>query len=157
LIDNPHSPGEHSAPVYRQTDPSSVISPANWLPMSTIESLAHSVLEHPAMPRLTLPGLQPVACGVVRCGTSRAVIVDGRTVPAGDVRDQILWPLVAGESPADGLGGDHSQFNKSAEVFPGAEPSRFAFRFYQANRRERRLIADLECANVAAGAGLFAL
>jgi 2-methylaconitate cis-trans-isomerase PrpF len=124
--------------------------------MKVIESLAQVALAPPVVPPLTPSHVQPVACGIVRCGTSRAVIVDGRTVPSGEAHDWTLWTLIAGETPADGLGGDHYQFNKIAELFPGSEPSQFEFRFYQADRRERRLIADLECANVAAGAGLYA-
>lgn len=117
---------------------------------------AEVVLEHPPAAYMPLPGLRTISCALVRCGTSRAVIVDGRTLPTRESREQILWTLIAGDTPGDGLGGEHYQFNKIAEVFPGSDASHFEFRFYQADLRERRLIENLECANVAAGAALFA-
>jgi len=102
------------------------------------------------------PIINHIPCAVLRCGTSRAVIVDGASLPAGNNIENHLISLLAGENTADGLGGDHYQFNKIAVIYPGGDTADFLFRFYQLELPQRRLIGSLECANVAAGAGLVA-
>jgi 2-methylaconitate cis-trans-isomerase PrpF len=104
-----------------------------------------------------IPTEAPEACcAVVRCGTSRIVVFDGRDLPDPPAREAELAELMlGGGQQADGLGGDHYQLNKVAVVWP--DPPGFRFRFYQVDRSARSLVGDLECANAAAGAAVFAL
>ncbi len=97
-----------------------------------------------------------IACAVIRCGTSRAVLVNGEELPGGAEQERLLYRLMAGGESACGLGGEHYQLNKVAVVNPTRDPNHFAFRFYQVDRAQGRMASDMECANVAAGAGLFA-
>lgn len=98
-----------------------------------------------------------ISCAVIRCGTSRAVVVHGDELPGDESAERILYRLMTGNDPSDGLGGDHYQLNKVAVVYPTRDQHQFAFRFYQVDRAKGRLVSNMECANVAAGAGLFAL
>jgi 2-methylaconitate cis-trans-isomerase PrpF len=100
----------------------------------------------------------PISCAVVRCGTSRAVIVNGPELPGHErEREEALLNLIMGRGIADGLGGEHYQLNKVAAVYPSHLPDHFCFQFYQVDRAKGSLMADLECANVAAGAAMFAM
>jgi 2-methylaconitate cis-trans-isomerase PrpF len=98
------------------------------------------------------------SCALIRCGTSRAVIVHGDDLPADQQSaEQFLFRLMTGSGGTDGLGGNHYQLNKVAVVHPVREPHQFTFRFYQVDRAKQRMVANMECANVAAGAALFAV
>lgn len=99
-----------------------------------------------------------ISCALISCGTSRAVIVHGDDLPTNQQSAEgFLFRLMTGNGPSGGLGGNHYQLNKVAVVYPVSEPEQFAFRFYQVDRAKDRMVADMECANVAAGAGLFAV
>lgn len=98
-----------------------------------------------------------VACAVVRCGTSRVVVLRDDSV-SGQAPDMTgLLDLILGDGAGSGLGGSHYQDNKVALVLPGRNASEYGFRFYQIDGVGRRVLADMECGNAATGAGLFAL
>jgi 2-methylaconitate cis-trans-isomerase PrpF len=88
--------------------------------------------------------------------TSRALILLEHDLLASRQRDRILLSLIAGDGVGDGLGGDHYQSNKIAVIHPLPESSSFSFEFYQVDVSTRTILPSMECANVAAGAGLAA-
>jgi 2-methylaconitate cis-trans-isomerase PrpF len=99
-----------------------------------------------------------ISCALINCGTSRAVIVHGDDLPTEQgSAERFLFKLMTGNGTSGGLGGNHYQLNKVAVVYPAREPEQFAFRFYQVDRAKDRMVSNMECANVAAGAGLFAV
>jgi 2-methylaconitate cis-trans-isomerase PrpF len=94
---------------------------------------------------------------VLLCGTSRAVFFLDKELPDDERRERLLLRLMIGGEGGGGLGSDHYQGNKVAVLSTAANPDTFHFRFYQVDRSKRQLLSELECSNVAAGAGLFAL
>ena len=122
-----------------------IMNMADWLPSANSGYFVRA------------PGFAVLKCAVTRCGTSRAVLVLEHELPGGAARESLLLSAMTGENAADSLGGEHYQLNKLAVIRRDeALPHGFGFNFYQVDRAKGRLLADLECANVAAGAALFA-
>ena len=102
--------------------------------------------------RNAVPITLPVS--IIRCGTSRILAVAG---PAWPGTPEALARQLFGEISADGLGGEHYQLNKLVIVMPSTDWHRFEFLFLQFDRSDNSIIAGLECANLAAGAGWAAV
>lgn len=100
-----------------------------------------------------------VSCSTVCCGTSRVIVFSGDELPAEkDELEYFLSKALVGEkSAAEGLKGEHYQFNKVAIIDEGSLPSHIKFRFLQFDSRNQCLIPNLECGNLSVGAGMVAL
>lgn len=108
------------------------------------------ILQAPSGPLLN----RGLKSAIIRSGTSRFVVVSGSDLPRSNSRGPLLASLVAGETSADGLGGEHYQLNKIVVVDADAQHG-FSFCCYQLDRATKRLLAGVECANAASAAALF--
>ncbi len=97
------------------------------------------------------------ACALIRSGTSRVMVVPADRFPLETWRLASLRHQMGGSVPGGGLAGSHYQQNKLAVVAPTRTDTTFRFRFFQFNHASGELVGDLECANSAAAAALFAL
>lgn len=106
-----------------------------------------------------LDSIPSVSCSTVCCGTSRVIVFFGEELPAeeGPLYHFLFKALMGERSAAEGLKGDHYQFNKVAIVYPGDWPSELKFIFFQLDSQSQRLIRNLECGNLSVGAGMMAL
>jgi hypothetical protein len=97
-------------------------------------------------------------CALIRCGTSRAMVMSAEQLPFGEQQGiDVLRRRIGGSAPGAGLAGAHYQQNKVAVVAPARGGPTFRFRFFQFDERHGELTSNLECANVAAAAALFGL
>lgn len=92
---------------------------------------------------------------IICAGTSRLVVIDGKSLPEpGPQRNDVLLGLMLGKP--QGLGGEGSQSNKVSVVTPDPRREAFHFHFYQVIHQTGQLMDKMECSNAAAAAGLFA-
>ena len=94
---------------------------------------------------------------IVRSGTSRFVVVLRNAALEAAGLERTLLNLMIGETPADGLAGDHYQMNKVVVMPCSSDAHYLPFQFYQVDRAQQILIPEMECANAAAAAGAFCL
>lgn len=96
-----------------------------------------------------------IPCMIICSGTSRLVVIDGRSLPEpGPQRNDVLLGLMLGKP--HGLGGESSQSNKVAVVTSDPRREAFHFHFYQLIHQTGQMLDKMECSNAAAAAGLFA-
>ncbi|HEY0066248.1 MAG TPA: hypothetical protein VGB46_02760 [Flavisolibacter sp.] len=100
-----------------------------------------------------------VSCSTVCCGTSRVIVFFGHELPeeTGEMYRFLSRVLMGANSAAEGLKGEHYQYNKVAVVFPGDAPSHINFLFLQLDPRDHSLISNLECGNLSVGAAMMSL
>lgn len=92
---------------------------------------------------------------IICSGTSRLVVIDGKSLPdPGEQRNDVLLGLMLGKP--QGLGGEGSQSNKVAVVTTDKKRDAFHFHFYQIIHQTGQMMDKMECSNAAAAAGLFA-
>lgn len=103
------------------------------------------------------PGQANYLSGSIVCaGTSRALILSRDDFNEGS-NESIILAVLKGDGEGSGLGGNHYQGNKAAVVWRAPIPNGFNFRFYQYDKTSDRLLADMECSNVAAGCAAYAV
>jgi 2-methylaconitate cis-trans-isomerase PrpF len=98
-----------------------------------------------------------IPAALVRCGTSRILVLGQQDVAAAPSRDGYLLDLIVGRSPNDGLGADHYQDGKVALLDSRAGPGHCSFRFYQVDVASGRVLADMECCSATTAVALFAM
>jgi hypothetical protein len=92
---------------------------------------------------------------LVRSGTSRLVILDGRNVRAGAGGRTDVLRIMLGADGHGGLGGPTLQDNKVALVWAEQVPAQFRFRFLQVIP-SLRVALPMECSNSASAAAMLA-
>ena len=120
-----------------------------------------------AAPAAISSGWQPqgelvgVPCAILRGGTSKAVFLDARVVPTDpDQRVRFLLALMGSPDPRqiDGLGGADLLTSKVAIIGPpsvaGAD---LDYTFAQVSLREPRVDFDMNCGNISAAVGVYAV
>ena len=68
---------------------------------------------------------------LVRSGTSRLVVLDGRDIRSGVAGRREILRIMRGADEHGGFGGTTMQENKVALVWPGSDAASFRFRFLQ--------------------------
>ena len=94
------------------------------------------------------------AC-VVRSGTSRIIVVDGRTLPPHMDPSEIADHLLGRGDLADGLGGEHYQLNKVA-IWSASSEDVAEFHFFNLDPTLKTITVGSECGHAAAAVGMVA-
>jgi len=92
---------------------------------------------------------------LVRSGTSRIVLLDGRNVRRGRGGHVDVLGILLGADGHGGLGGPTLQDNKVALVWAEEGSARFSFRFLQVIPSNRTVL-PMECSNSASAAAMLA-
>ncbi|MEU6419290.1 PrpF domain-containing protein [Streptomyces spiralis] len=97
-----------------------------------------------------------------RGGTSKAVVIDRRDVPANDERELAAWILAAYGSPdarqIDGVGGADPLTSKFAVVGPPTRPGADVdYTFYQVFVDRAVVSKDMNCGNISSAVGPYAI
>ena len=102
-----------------------------------------------------------VPCSLYRGGTSKAVFLDESVVPAHpDERARFLLALMGSPDPRqiDGLGGADLLTSKVAIIGPPSVPGAdLDYTFAQVSVRDARVDYDINCGNVSAAVGVYAV
>ncbi len=105
--------------------------------------------------------LTGVPCAILRGGTSKAVFLDARVVPTDpDQRVRFLLALMGSPDPRqiDGLGGADLLTSKVAIIGPpSVEGADLDYTFAQVSLREPRVDFDMNCGNISAAVGVYAV
>ena len=105
--------------------------------------------------------LVAVPCSLYRGGTSKAVFLDESVVPARpDERARFLLALMGSPDPRqiDGLGGADLLTSKVAIIGPPSVPGAdLDYTFAQVSVRDARVDYDINCGNVSAAVGVYAV
>ena len=96
-----------------------------------------------------------VSAAMVRAGTSRIIVADGRTAPEGMTHEELSYHLLGHGDPSNGLGGEHYQLNKVA-IWRPAEPPFIDFHFFNLDPGEQKMVMGAECGHAAAAVGMVA-
>jgi len=98
---------------------------------------------------------------LMRGGTSKAVFVAGKTLPAdGEARDSMILALFGSPDPRqiDGLGGADLLTSKLAIIDPPSRPDAdLDYTFAQVSVTEPRVDYDINCGNISAAVGAYAV
>jgi hypothetical protein len=92
---------------------------------------------------------------LVRSGTSRLIIIDGRHLRPGASGREEVRRIMLGADGHRGLGGPTLQDNKVALVWAEPEPAHFRFRFLQVIPSSGAVL-PMECSNSASAAAMLA-
>ena len=92
---------------------------------------------------------------VVRSGTSRIIVVDGRTLPSGMEPPEIADHLLGRGDLDDGLGGEHYQLNKVA-IWKSSSEGVAEFHFFNLDPTLKTITVGSECGHAAAEVGMVA-
>ncbi len=102
-----------------------------------------------------------VPCSLYRGGTSKAVFLDESLVPAHpDERARFLLALMGSPDPRqiDGLGGADLLTSKVAIIGPPSVPGAdLDYTFAQVSVRDARVDYDINCGNISAAVGVYAV
>ncbi len=105
--------------------------------------------------------LVAVPCSILRGGTSKAVFLDSAVVPeASDDRARFLLALMGSPDPRqiDGLGGGDLLTSKVAIIGPpSVSGADLDYTFAQVSVREARVDYGINCGNISAAVGVYAV
>lgn len=105
--------------------------------------------------------LVAVPCSILRGGTSKAVFLEEEVVPTEpDERSRFLLTLMGSPDPRqiDGLGGADLLTSKVAIIGPpSVDGADIDYTFAQVSVREAQVDYDINCGNISAAAGLYAV
>ncbi len=92
---------------------------------------------------------------LVRSGTSRLVVLDGRQIRSGAQGHKEVLSIMVGRDGHGGLGGATLQDNKVVLVWPDAELAKFRFRFLQVVPSTGAVL-PMECSNASSASAMLA-
>ena len=105
--------------------------------------------------------LVAVPCALMRGGTSKAVFLEEAVVPSDpDGRARFLLALMGSPDPrqTDGLGGADLLTSKVAIIGPPSRPGAdLDYTFAQVSVRDARVDYDINCGNISAAVGVYAV
>jgi|GEM_PF-6901534 len=96
-----------------------------------------------------------VSVALVKSGTSRIIVVDGRTAPSGMQLSELAGKLLGHDDLLGSLGGQNYQLNKVAIWKPSEGIAQF--HFFNLDTNLTKIISGAECGHAAAAVGLMAI
>ena len=96
-----------------------------------------------------------IRCMLVRSGTSRLLLLDGDEVRSGKAGYDQIRRIILGVDGHGGFGGQTSQENKVALVWPEDETGEFRYRFLQVIAHSGAVL-PMECSNSASASAMLA-
>jgi hypothetical protein len=96
-----------------------------------------------------------IRCMLVRSGTSRLLLLDGAEIRSGKAGYEQVRRIMLGVDGHGGFGGQTSQENKVALVWPEDETGEFRYRFLQVIAHSG-VVLPMECSNSASASAMLA-
>jgi hypothetical protein len=95
-----------------------------------------------------------IRCMLVRSGTSRLLLLDGAEIRSGEAGYEQVRRIMLGVDGHGGYGGQTSQENKVALVWPADETGEFRYRFLQVIAHSG-VVLPMECSNSASASAML--